>query len=322
MDETSFLNTLPPDRREAMVRVCAQIAAQVEGYTPQIQQYVFPADPLPGHVWEDARTVFWSAVDGFAPALRTDELPLLFVGAHAQNRLTKKRDAMGLMLTDQAVLVLNPKGVFSSNNSPVVFPLNTPFAVENAASRFEWSFMDGLFRRDQTAPDQMRAALTQVVARAAALVMPETGTAPDSGAAPAPQRQTASDIPGRIRELGLTIAVHLGDDPKQAKHLAKLGAKAGVPAGEKIIVSISDATLAGPYGTAITDMAVYSRQLMEDPVPPTPRSAIDPAQISITGSTLTVGPDEVHTLHTHLDDRERASLEIFLRELFSGQLES
>jgi len=240
----------------------------------------------------------------------------LFIGADAQNRFTKKRESLGFLLTDRAILVMNVRSIFSSTNDALVFPLTDPSAAANASAAFDWDFWTARFRREGADPAQMRAELTHVLADAASIV----NSAMAVSSVPIPVRQTAADISGRLRELGLVPHVKLGTDPKQAKHLAKLSAKAGVPSGERIVVAISDATFAGPYGTVITDSHVCSRDLMEDPVPPTPRTAVDPANIVVSKDVLTLGPGQVHTLPNNLDESAQKSLEIFLKELFSGTL--
>jgi hypothetical protein len=206
---------------------------------------------------------------------------------------------------------------FSAARRPLVFPLRGRSTVSEASGAFDWLQLEGLFRQDHSTTDAMRPRLEQVLSDADALVLSATLQA----TAPTVVRQTARDVAGRLRELGLSSAVKLGDDPKQRKHLAKLAAKLSLPGSERIIVSVSDATLAGPYGTVISDVAVYSRDLMEDPAPATPRTAIDPALLVIDKDQLVLGPGQAHTLPTSLSDPQKTTLATFLRELLANQLD-
>ncbi|MDR1264868.1 MAG: hypothetical protein LBK42_04705 [Propionibacteriaceae bacterium] len=290
------------------------LAAQVANYAATTQRYVFPAEPRPGHVWDDARQVFQKACADFASALPAGETPLLFVGAHTRARLTGRRRSFGFLLTDRAWLVLRPS--LLAESEPLLFPLTGRASADQAAAAFDWTDFKGFTQHDQLTLGDFRARLTQVLSDAAAVVW----SAVSAGGAPAPARRTAADIPGRLRELGLTDTVKLGRDPKQAKHLGKLAKKLGLPAADQIVVAISNATLAGPYGTVVTAAEVRSRDLLEDPVPPTPRTGVDPSQVVVEGERLILGPGQVHTLPSSLPDTARASLQTFLRELLAGAL--
>ncbi|MDR1449478.1 MAG: hypothetical protein LBI84_04635 [Propionibacteriaceae bacterium] len=311
MDDNSQLpDESPAARQEALSDL---IATQVSNYGPPIQQFVFPANPLPGHVWDDAAAVFQTTAADFADTLRPDETPLLFVGAHVRNRFTRRRVGIGFLLTDQTLQVLNG---FSAARGPLTFALRSRSAVSEAADAFDWSSLEGLFRHSHSTTDVMRPKLLRVLSDAAALTL----TAASQTATDQVARPTARDLAGRLRELNLSSTVKLGGDPKQRKHLAKLAAKLGLPESEPVIAAVSDATLAGPYGTVVTNAAVCSRDLMEDAVPATPRAAIDPSLLLIDQDRLILGPGQVHTLPTSLSDTQKLPLTLFLRELLAGTL--
>jgi hypothetical protein len=287
----------------------AHIAAQVANYRPEVQEFVFPAAPEPGHVWDDARDVFWATADTYASALVATELPLLFVGAHVANRFTGRRQAAGFLLTDQAVHVANPSGFGPARLT--VFPLTGRSAVTTAAASFSWADLAPLFGGAQAMPER----LAGVLGDAAALVLSQRL----ASTTPQPERATATDVAGRIRELGLGW-VKLGSDERQRKHMAKLLKKLAVPPDERIIVAVTDSTLAGVYGTVVTTTNVRSVDLMEAPVA-TARSTADPGGIAIQDRRLLVGPGQAHTLPSHLNDAEMATLQVFLADLLAGHLD-
>ncbi|MDR2975422.1 MAG: hypothetical protein LBV00_12075 [Propionibacteriaceae bacterium] len=329
--------TQDEDSDGAPAPLAVAITGLVAGCPPDVQQYVFPPVPVPGHVWEDAHDVFSMAAVEFGQARNpgaalpfpVDEHPLLFIGAHVKSIMFGKRHAIGFLLTNREILVRNST-VKDSEQAAIVFPLAPGFQVSEAADRFDWSWLERLARHDGISLDELRRRLTLVLAQAVGLVLPTLGMTSTLGAAPEgaeragvaepPVRRTASDMAGRLRELGLTDQVKVGSDPKQAKHLVKLGKKVGVPPHEPIIVTVSDSTLAGPYGVVITDSHVYSRDLMEDPVPPTPRSSITPSEVMIESDTLVLGPGQVHTIPSTVPDTHRDALRNFIRELLAGDL--
>jgi len=79
---------------------------------------------------------------------------------------------------------------------------------------------------------------------------------------------------------GLVMASRLSGDflipsrSKDAKGLSKLASKWKLPADETLLVSLSSATFVGVYGIAITDRALYSKDLMED-LHRTPLESVD-----------------------------------------------
>jgi hypothetical protein len=141
-----------------------------------------------------------------------------------------------------------------------------------------------------------------------------------ASATPPVLRATASDIPGRLRELGLSSVVKLGADPKHVKHLAKVRVKLSVPSLESIVVAMTDATIGGAYGTVVTTTHVRSRDLMEDPFATT-LADIDPAAVAVSKEKVIVGPGQVHVLPRWISDHQLAALQVFLHELLGGRLD-
>jgi hypothetical protein len=138
-----------------------------------------------------------------------------------------------------------------------------------------------------------------------------------NGPAPASVLQPLS-LADRVRELGLTSVVKFGDDPKHRKHLAKLVKKLVLDPGEEIVFTISAGTMAGAYGTAFTDRAIRSRDLMEEPITEfytALRTRTPQIEPTLPGLIFTSGG--VHALPKSVDEAQRVPLVRFVEEFLA-----
>ncbi|MFZ4843687.1 hypothetical protein [Mycetocola saprophilus] len=329
--QAEFIAALTPQTRAQWITLSAAISAELEGALDgepapareDLERLTFPAVAPAQHPFSDAEEIFWAATDGLAPDLAgTGELPLLFLGFSSVNRITRSREPVGFLLTSGAVYVRDsPSGLFGAQAPRIVPLFSGPQGVaasaqaitEQAIAKFEWKWSH------QVASAEVWSAALQRLSSMVALVLALLPTLGGSVATEAPA--SATSLPERLRELGLGDIVVPGSDesPKRLKQRAKLSKVLKLSADEPILLSITDSTLAGPYGSVLTGAAIHSRDLMENPVS-TPRAGIDPAAIRAEKDRLIVAPGEVHTLPSFLTESQREDIVRVLRELLEGRL--
>ncbi|MCS4276618.1 hypothetical protein M2390_001812 [Mycetocola sp. BIGb0189] len=325
--QAEFSAALTPQARAQWITLSTAISAELEGAPAlareDLERLTFPAIPPAHHPFSDAEEIFWAATDGIAPDLAgTGEFPLLFLGFSSLNRITRSREPVGFLLTSGAVYVRDsPSGLFGTQ-APRIVPLfsgpegiaaSAQAITEQAIARFEWKWAH------QVASAEVWSAALQRLSSMVALVLALLPTLGGGVATEAPA--SATSLPERLRELGLGDIVVLGSDesPKRLKQRAKLVKVLKLTAAEPILLSITDSTLAGPYGSVLTGEAIHSRDLMKDPVS-TPRAGIDPAAIRAEKDRLIVAPGEVHTLPSFLTESQREDVVRLLREIIEGRL--
>jgi hypothetical protein len=270
-----------------------------------------------------AATVVGSAGTSSAPtdAAPDLELPLLYVGYHLINRLTRRRESLGFLVTDRHLIVQDEVSGIRRRPGPVSHALyadeRTPTVVAaelvaTSTERYDWSHARRLVT-PIVEPDLLAALTTGVAAVLANLAV--TGAAPPPRVVP----RSAADLEGRVRELGLGPVVKFPTDPKQHKHFAKLTKALALPANASVRFTVTDATLAGPYGLVVTADTIHSKDLMEDPVS-TPIAQVDVAGLAFSADSpsLVLAPGQLHAVPAFLDAAQKTALLTLLKEFASG----
>jgi len=264
------LAALPAEHARHGDALRAAIALEVRRPSnADISAFLFLPDQTDHPDHEDAAQVFAQAVEqmyGPKPWVG-DEIPLLFVGYHAMNRLSGRRTAQGLLLTDQAMYVQDDFTVLSAA-PPLAQGQALPARREDAGAFV--SMLLGRYKawKDWTAlADRPEATLSN---RIDVLLEAVVKTVVTHHAQHASQRQA----PQRMWTLSGLIADHAAGgtllDPanaKVAKKLDKVAGKFQIPADETLQLALVDFPLfGGPYGITLTTKAIHSRDLMEAPV--------------------------------------------------------
>ncbi|MBH0117582.1 hypothetical protein I6E52_12100 [Salinibacterium sp. NG253] len=331
-----YLRNIPAAHRSATNTIVARLSLWAKDLASELQPVVF----LPGQkdhpVFDDAARVFDEAVEQLllADAPRPNEVPLLFVGYHAMNRFTRKRQTLGFLVTDQRIVIQDKfAGVFGRELPnyrmlPVtsVDPVASSHAlISSVGSAFDWSDMVKLIGADSAEGHSPEFRLTQLLADAVTSVVQLSqvlGLAiagePDEEET---ENATAAELVPRLAELGIRSDVLLADDPRLAKMLKKFGPKIGLGDGETIAFASLDKTFAGVYGIVVTDTAVRSCDLMEEPVVSL-RSAIDPASVKLDdkATAIITEPGVAHVLVSHLSADVKNGIVTALRELIAGDI--
>lgn len=233
-----------------------------------ISAFLFLPDQADHPDHEDAAQVFAQAVEqmyGPKPWVG-DEIPLLFVGYHAMNRLSGRRTAQGLLLTDQAMYVQDDFSVLFS--SPLAQGHTQPSRPEDAGAfvsmllgRYkgwkDWSALAG-------SPEATLSNRINVLLDAAVKTVVNHHVQ-HASQRQAPQRMWT--VSGLIVDHAAAGTLLDPADIKTAKKLGKVAGKFQIPADETLQFALVDFPLfGGPYGIALTTKALHSRDLMEAPV--------------------------------------------------------
>lgn len=331
-----YLRDIPAAHRAATNTIVANLSVWANNLAAELQPVVFLPGQTDHPVFDDAARVFEDAAEQLvlADAPRPNEVPLLFVGYHAMNRFTRKRQALGFLVTDQRIVVQDKfAGVFGRELPnyrmlPVtsVDPVASSHAlISSVASAFDWADLVKLVGNDSPEGHSPEFRLTQllvdavtsVVQLSQALGLAVVGEPGEEAA----ENSTASELVPRLAELGIRSDVLLADDPRLAKMLKKFGPKIGLGDGENIAFASLDKTFAGVYGIVVTDVAVRSCDLMEKPVVSL-RSAIDPASIKLDekAKAIIAEPGVAHILVSHLSADVKNGIVTALRELIAGDI--
>jgi hypothetical protein len=335
--------------RDVFLKLTETVTAAVSPLKPLMGQFVFTAYD-PAHIWSDNSDVFFKAWCDMLIAYyreNTYEAPLLFIGFHLADRFSSERKAWGLLATDSALYVSArlwideaprryaypkiedvPAGWASVFASQIVAEMNPDGLAQLAklskeppdlgqednidgreiyTGRLSPEHMAQLIRTELTlALDAFAGIRSQVAEMDAAM-----GRAQGQEAGP-------TRLDRRLVELGLGEYAKLGTDERQAKHLKKFAAKLGIEDGERIVFTFSDATFAGVYGLAVTDRAIRSRDLMEDPV----AQGLGPGTIAADGKTrtLVIGSGPIHYVGAYLPERLMPALATLLGEYLDGKI--
>ena len=317
-----YLASLPQQRRDVFDLLTAK-ASILAAKRSDIQDFLF----VPGvahPTWEDSANVVWRAIEQLmlvTPA-GSDELPIMWIGYDVATRLTNKRDAQGFLITDRRVVVKDSTDLIFGKAEERQYPLYAgPHGIAGSASTIASAAIDSYDWRgagslvDEEDAEWFSQTLISVITMTLETL---NSTGAELAAAPA----TASDLRGRVRELGLGSDVKYADDKKQAKHFIKFAKKMPLDPGEQTLASFSDSTLAGVYGLMLTDRNLRSRDLMEDPVC-TPKDRVEPAEIRVSPENahkIIVAAGEVHDVPSHMREHEVAALVTLIREWADSQI--
>ena len=173
----------------------------------------------------------------------------MYWGFHSID-LLGRRHSNGVLVTDRTVVVDDPGG------DAVRLPIASldPSSIRSDGERLLVSGVGiGLAQIARILPptgaEDAAAYLAAVVTAVRA-----------SGEAADQEDETVESL---VLASGMSGDLLLPSRPKDAKGLAKLAAKWSLPGDETLLVSLSSATFAGVYGVAITDSALYTRDLFE-----------------------------------------------------------
>ena len=104
--------------------------------------------------------------------------------------------------------------------------------------------------------------------------------------------------------------------PENAKKLGKISAKFKIPAGEAIHLALAEFPLfGGPYGMALTRSALYTKDLMEDPLC-LPLSEVDERTLrySEDGKEMRINGDTPVFFPIHIKNSVREQLLDLLKQ--------
>lgn len=317
MSLEAYLSGLAVQRRE-LFTVLAARASRLAEERPDIQDFVF----VPGRThprWEDGDAVLWRTIEQLMLVSPSgdDELPIISIGYDVATRFTNKREAQGFLLTDRRLIVKDTTDLVFSRGEERQYPLyigpngiaaSAATIASAAIDSFDWDGAGSLVDAEDA------EWFSQLLVAAMTMTLETLASTGATMAAEAPAG--ATDMRGRVKELGLGSDVKYADEKKHAKHFAKFAKKMPLDAGEQVLASFSDSTLAGVYGLMLTDRNLRSRDLMEEPVT-TPRARIDPAAVRVSTDNkhkIIVAPGEVHDIPTHLSEKATTALVTLIRE--------
>jgi hypothetical protein len=249
-----YLESLPAGRRAEFDRLAAGITAIP--VPPSISSFVFRAGQTDHPEFDDAEFVFWKAAEQLylRAAVSDGELPLVYWGFHSID-LLGRRQSNGVLITDRTVYLDDVGRGKAQLPTETLDPAG--IRVDNGALEVGEAALDLTqiaAKMQETSAEDAATYLSAVISTL------QNAHAAGAGAA-------GADESGTVEQLVLASRLNtdflLPSRPKDAKGLAKLASKWKVPAEETVLVSLSSATFAGVYGIAITNAAVYSRDLME-----------------------------------------------------------
>ena len=246
----AYLSALPQPRREQFDSLSALVAAiDVPG---SIAAFVFLPNQVGHPLFDDAAEVFWRAVEQLylADAVSDGDLPLVYWGFHSFDLLAR-RSSNGVLVTDRALYLVD------AGRSSARVPLASVDTISADDERLAvGDAAIGLTQAARLLSEDSAVDSARYLRDVVALLQ----SAIDTPAADEDSELTTDQL---VRASRLSEDFLLPSRPKDAKRIAKLAAKWQIPADETVRVSLSSATLAGIYGLAITETALYSRDLME-----------------------------------------------------------
>lgn len=299
----AHLSTLSAHHRkhgEALKPLVAQAAMH---HAAGISDFIFLPEQNGPSQFEDAAQIFDAAFAQMLlrKPLATEETPLLFVGYHVATRFTGSRFAQGFLLSDQAVYVQDDFSVLSDAPLPQAHALphsaeTAPAFVERLVQRFKDKAM--FAKLGGASPEQV---LEQITSPLLAAVQAVLGYHRLNGSLQVAASEPISPTQF-VAAHGLGNTLLLGSDASASKKLAKVAAKFQIPAGETITLALADFPfLGGAWGTALTAQALYTRDLMENPLrlpladlePGTLRYSDDGKEMRVNGNTPLFFPNHI-----------------------------
>ena len=299
-DLAELLAALPPERRSAFDRLSALVTAV--GVPESNHSFVFRAGETEHPVFDDAEAVFWRAVRQMRQGdpLRGRELPLVYWGFHSID-LLGRRHSNGVLVTDRAVVVDDPRG------DAVRLPTATldPASIRVDGERLLVAGVAiGLAQIARSLPSTSAEDAAEYLAAVVTAVRASPDAEPE-------EDESVEDV---VLASGMSGDLLLPGRPKDAKGLAKLAAKWSLPAEEAILVSLSSATFAGVYGLAITDAALYTRDLFE-PVRRVPLAEVGALSWDDPEKAVRIGPGHTAPNHPAVTPRNGEAAAALLQDL-------
>ena len=292
---------------------CKKVSTRYEDYSEEALKFVFSPYFQP-EVWEDASKVYNRMLNDFLP-LDENEIPVLFVGGNAQNRITRKDHATGFLLTDHMIYVREVSVFTDYLPLKYPYPASTTQAVEilgKAVNAFDWEYLEHIIS------NETKMELMQLMIEAITDIL----TTKEILSIAHDESFKSKDVKGRCTELGLknNSCIKFGDDEKHQKHFQKVVKKFKIPTNEKILFTITDATIVGPYGLVITDKSIFSKDTLEQ-LDFTNRDELEKQYpINIIEDSIILGTNIAHILPSSLSKSEKESVKIIMQELINGEI--
>jgi len=306
-DLPEYLENLPAGRRAEFDRLAGLVGAIP--VPPSISSFVFLAGQADHPDFDDAERVFWKAVQQLhlRSAVSDGELPVVYWGFHSIDLLTR-RQSKGILLTDRTVY-LDDVGRGTSQRPVATLDPAAIRVVDGSldvgGTGINLTQISGKFQESSAAD-----SATYLAAVVGALQGAVATGAAAAGAAPA-ETETVEQL---VLASRLSTDFLLPSRPKDAKGLAKLASKWKVPAEETLLVSLSSATFAGVYGIAVTNEALYSRDLMEA-VHRTPLANVDGFDWDADAKAFRVADGHLAPTHPAITDDNRAYVSTLVQNL-------
>ena len=305
---SDYLEQLTPDRQAAFSRLVAAIAAVP--VPPSNASFVFRAGETDHTVFDDAEVVFWKAVQQLhlREAATDGELPIVYWGFHSIDLLAR-RNSNGILITDRTLYLTD------SGRASARFPVAelAPDAIRIDGNRLEVSAsgvgldqIEGMLQ-----PTSASDAATYLSAIVAAVQAAGARAAAAGGERHDASTETVEQL---VLASRLSSDFFIPSRPKNAKALAKLASKWKLPPDETLLVSLSSATIGGIYGIAMTDAAIYSRDLLE-PVDRTPLAEVDGFTWEAEAKGFRISPTQLAPTLPTINDDNRAYVETLFANL-------
>jgi len=261
-----------------------------------------------GHpLFDDAAEVFWKAVEQLylRDAVSDGDLPLVYWGFHSIDLLAR-RSSNGVLVTDRALYLVD------AGRSSARVPLASVDTISADDERLAvGDAAIGLTQAARLLSEDSAVDSARYLRDVVALLQ----SAIDTPAADEDSELTTDQL---VRASRLSEDFLLPSRPKDAKKIAKLAAKWQIPADETVRVSLSSATFAGIYGLAITETALYSRDLME-PLDRTALADIDGVEWVAEKKAFRVAEGHVVPTLPAITDDNREYVSGLLRSLLSAR---
>ncbi|EKT59615.1 coenzyme F390 synthetase [Providencia burhodogranariea DSM 19968] len=228
-----------------------------------------------------------------------EEIPVIFIGYHAQNRLSKKQQTKGFLLTDQTLYIQDNFSTLFEQSLPRSYAL--PNKNEDINS-FIHQIIVGYHWSDKQNVPAIGIKIEHTLIAMISVILNHHKQC-NSLIKPQPEI-----ILERLLQLYKPSSLHAKTDNKQKKTLANVAKKFAVPAMEEIIYSITDnALFGGAYGVAVTKNALYSKELFESPkrFPITELSETLNLKLSDDRKNIIVTDNRTLYLPNRLDEKDK-----------------
>ncbi|KEY57289.1 hypothetical protein [Serratia sp. DD3] len=265
---SDYINSLSPDVKTHFDELQVMIKNSARDYYNELGECLFfITDSHP--YYEDVKDVFYDAFVNLYTKnpLSPQEIPLLFIGFHVLDRINRQRDPLGFLLTDQAIYIQDDFSVFK-DSSPLPRCYALP-ANHNDIAIFV-DMLIGKFNRwkDWENLELSAEKIIKPNVRLVLIKMLEMLLDYHSKNNTLLEHSVKEIEPAEfIKSRNLEGTLLLGDDASASKKINKVIKKFKIPADESIKLALVDFPFfGGPYGMAFTDSALYTKDLLEDPL--------------------------------------------------------